>query len=667
VKGLLSHALAYALAGVIAALVILEGRSVLVRSWLHIPVVLFLAVNVAATIFAADQLLALYGAHGRMVGLGTIADGVLLYFAIVLLVRTKTDAIYVFASGLAASLLVVAYAFVQFAGRDPIAWNASGTLRPFSTLGQPTSLALYLTVVCVGAAALGILQTSLPRGVRWFLLLLSAATLAGLISTQTRSALLGLGAAAAVLVALTWLRHPSRRARMWSLGASAAAAAIFVLVVGFTPLGARLLSTVALASTSAAPADENSPQLEESADVHVAFYRIALEMLQERPVLGFGPDDFAVGLPKYRPDGGPTEVQQGLTTSAHGWATQIGSGSGVFGLIAFLAVGVGALVIALKAGFHPVAWSGAAMLAAFLGAGVTTVNAVSTDWLFWASAGLVVAATARGVSGTQSSSAPWRRQPRAMLAVSSAVFGAAFAFTAISALNASHAAHDSQQLRLADQPQAAIDAGLRATALDSLRAPYWDTLGLAYVSANRPKDAVPVFDRATSLAPYDIRYSSDLARAYVRLIQGGDATYTAKARATADLAVRTDPNNPQALATRGLVMAVTGDLPEAVGSIEKAVALDPHATATDLYVVAAQIYRASGRYDDAIAVARQAIEKHVGPAQDTVQVRIELARALAAAGQTAQAITELDAALAIAPNDPVALGLRNQFRSKITP
>ena len=673
-KGALSHALAYVLAGVIGGLLILYRRAVVAVSMLHIAVAAFLIVNIAATVFAADQILALYGAHGRMVGLATIADGVLLYFAIVLLVRTMAEMRYVMVCGLAGSLVVLAYTLLQFLGRDPIAWGLPAGFRPFSTFGQPTSLAEYLTVVCVGTAVLGLLDTSLPRLVRWLLVLLSVAMLAGMISTQTRSGLLGIGLAAVVVVVLIWFRHPSRRVRLWSLGASVAGAAALALIVSFTPLGARLLSTVSLGSTSASPADENSPQLEESADVHLGFYRIAFAMVQERPVLGFGPDNFAVGLPKYRPEGAPPEVQQGLTTSAHSWVAQVGSASGVLGLIAFAAVTLGALVVALKAGFHPVAWTGAAMVAAFVGVGLTTVNAVSTEWLFWAGVGVVGTMTARSLPdpapnpGRQHSpSAKARfRGPRIVLALSCAVVGVALALTEINALGASRAAHLAQVIRLAGQPRAAIDAGLRATELDPLRAPYWDQLGLAYVSANRLRDGAAAFARASTLAPYDIRYSSDLARAYIGLVQAGDASYAAQARDAANHAVLTDPNNPQALATRALAMAVTGELSEAVPSIEKAVALDPRAVNTDMYVVAEQVYRASGRYDEAIALARRAIAVHSGPAQDTVQIRVELARVLAAAGQPAEAVKELDAVLAIVPNDPVATQLRNQYRSKST-
>src|SRR5712691_70882 len=136
IKALLSHALAYVLAGVMLGLIVRYGRSALAWSWLHIPVLAFLAVNIAATLFAVDPLLALYGAHTRMIGLGTIADGVLLYFGIALLVRTGRELLAVAASFLAGSAAVLAYEFVQLVGKDPLSWSFDPTSRPFSTIGQ---------------------------------------------------------------------------------------------------------------------------------------------------------------------------------------------------------------------------------------------------------------------------------------------------------------------------------------------------------------------------------------------------------------------------------------------------------------------------------------------------------------------------------------------------
>src|SRR5688500_13680399 len=68
-KTLLSHGLAYALAGAIVGLLVRFGRPFLLWSPLHLPVIAFLVANIAAALVAADPVLALYGAHQRMLGL----------------------------------------------------------------------------------------------------------------------------------------------------------------------------------------------------------------------------------------------------------------------------------------------------------------------------------------------------------------------------------------------------------------------------------------------------------------------------------------------------------------------------------------------------------------------------------------------------------------------
>src|SRR5258708_40244155 len=65
IKALLSHALAYVLAGVILVLIVRYGRTLIVWSLLHGPLVAFLAANSAATLFAVDPLQAMHEAHSR--------------------------------------------------------------------------------------------------------------------------------------------------------------------------------------------------------------------------------------------------------------------------------------------------------------------------------------------------------------------------------------------------------------------------------------------------------------------------------------------------------------------------------------------------------------------------------------------------------------------------
>jgi len=333
-----------------------------------------------------------------------------------------------------------------------------------------------------------------------------------------------------------------------------------------------------------------------------------------------------------------------------------------------------ALVVIARSGFLLACWPFVAMLAAFLGAGLTTINDISTEWLFWASLGAIAVVTAR--PATQELAPPTgshRRAGRNVVRRNSVLFGAAVVCAVVglamiptgwSALDASRASKNALQLRLGGNYAQAIDSSLHATRADPGRAEYWQGLGLGYVGLQRFGEAATAFERASKIIPYDVRYLGDVARAYAVLVQRGDSTASARARDAAERAVQIDRNNPQAHLTRAVVMQVVGDLPEAQKSVERAMALDTSFTNAQLDLTATQVLNASGRTADAIATARRAIGAL--NLQDSVQIRVELARALVAAGQPAQALAELDAALAIRPNDAAALQLRAQIRAGTT-
>jgi O-antigen ligase/tetratricopeptide (TPR) repeat protein len=668
-KALFSHALAYAVAGVLLGLLIEFGRAFVVWSWIHVPVLGFLVANIIATVFAANIGFALYGAHVRMLGLGTLVDCVVLYFAIVLLVRTRNEATAVIVSGLAGSGAVLVYELVQLLGRDPGVWNVDPSVRPFSTLGQTTTLAEYLTVVATGAAALGIFVPRLRLPLRAGLLALSALLLGGVVVTQTRSALLGAIGGALVLLALMWAGHPNRRARVISVAGAAGAAAVIGLVLAATPLGARVLSTVEAPDVVAAD-DGSGARLEESAGVRLALYRIAFDMVRERPFVGYGPDNIGAGVPTYRTAHEPTGVQQSVATSAHSWLAQVAATTGVLGLAAYLAIVIIAVAVVARSRFPLASWPFLAMLAAFLGAGLTTINDIGTEWLFWACLAGIAIVTATPSMQTATSAPAVERTTRAVprprslqlgVATLCVLVGLVLVPTVWSALDASRASKHALQLRLGGQYAQAIDSSLHATGADPGRPEYWEGLGLGYVGAQRFGDAAAAFERASALVPYDVRYLGEVARAYAVLAQRGDATAGKRAREVAERGVQIDRNNPQAHLTRAIVMQVNGDLAEALKSVERALALDSSFTNAQLDLTAIQILSANGQTADAITTAHRSIGT-LNP-NDTVQIRVELARALVAAKQPAQALAELDAALAIKPNDAAALQLRAMIRA----
>jgi tetratricopeptide (TPR) repeat protein len=404
-------------------------------------------------------------------------------------------------------------------------------------------------------------------------------------------------------------------------------------------------------------AEQGAPRLEQSAGVRLDLYTAALQMVRDRPLLGYGPDNFSAAFPSYRTESEQYEVQQSLPTSAHGWLAQVFATSGLLGVGTFLAVGVLASMLTLRAGFRPVAWVALGTVAAFLGAGLTTVSDVGVDWVFWALVGAIAAVTATRIDLPRPRGTTGRR----LVAFAFVAAGFALALTMVTAYQASRLALASQQARLAGQPAQAVGSALRATQLDSGRAQYWDGLGLAYVSAQRASDAVAAFDRAAALAPYDVRYLGDLASGYLLLVQRGDSTAAKRARELGDRAIRTDPNNPLANLTRAVVMQVTGDLQEALKAADRALQLD-QSNNRDIYLTKTQILEDLGRPSDAIASARFGLTRIPDP-QNQIALRIELVRALMATSQLADALIEVDAVLAIRPGLPTAQQLKAQIQA----
>src|SRR5438552_411568 len=388
-KALVSHGLAILLGGVLVALYLREGRSFLVWSPLHVPVLAFLGANVAATLFAPYVSLAVYGTHARMLGLATVADWTTLYFGVALLVRNGREMLAIALSAVSAAVVVFAYELVQFAGRDPVRWPDNTQLM--STLGNRTTLAEYLVVVAMGGLAFAVAATGLSLRMRITSLVLSVAFLGGASTTGTRSTILGLSVGAATLVAVIWILHPSRQAKIVGLAFAVAAVVALGAALLLTPLGSRVATTFA-PTTSVSDADLIE-RLEPSAAGRVALYRIVFEMIRERPILGYGPDHLPVGVAQFRAAGDPPEILRGLATSSHSWVGYAGIGSGLVGLASFLGVVVVALRLTVKGGFRMTTVVAATSLLSLLGAGLTTVTDIGVDWIFWASVGAIAAAT----------------------------------------------------------------------------------------------------------------------------------------------------------------------------------------------------------------------------------------------------------------------------------
>ena len=637
-KALLGHALAYALAAVLIALFIRFGQAVIVRSRLHLPVLAYLAVAVLATIFAENRYLSVFGTHERMIGLATILDWAVLYFAIVCLVRSRSDAIAVGASVFGASLVMLGYEVVQVTGNDPWKWSIEGVDRAFSGTGQPNSLGQYASTLAVGAFASGVLLPRLQRVARAAMLALAGALIWGAAATDSRAPIVGLGAAAFLLVAtIWWTRRGTNGGRLAALAGVVAVgvlAALFVL----TPIGARM------AFTLQATGDENIfARVDESTAGRLALYGIGIGEVLERPLLGYGPDNFVAGIPRYRQDPAPFAIRQSMASSAHSWIVQTAATMGLLGLFALLGVFLTAAYLVIRSGFAPVPLIAAAALTAQLGTGATTIDDLSTGWITWFLLGVIGASTASPMLAAAAAPASRKGRRRATAAARESplrvgaaalvlAVGGVLMLTPLSAYSAAHSSSLSTASRLSGRTADAVRFGLSATADDPSRGPYWHALALAYVSAGRLADAADAFDRANTLSPYTALYPNDLIQIDLVLAQNGDAKAKVRGIELADAVAKRDPNNPRSHLSRAQAQFVAGNVSESAVAIRRALALDPDSKNVDLYRTATQILGAAGRYQEAVDVARRGIAV-LGPTQTLKDLRDALDRALAALGQ----------------------------------
>lgn len=644
-KALVSHALAYVLLGILAALALRFGRGLLVRSPLHVAVGGVAAVYVIATLFALDHRVAMFGAADRHLGLATLLDNVLLYVAVVILIRTRADLIWLATAFGTTTLLLLVYEVVQRFGLDPISWKAGyETARPFATLGNPGVLGQYLGTVAAGAGALLVGSWA---GVGWrtrsILVVWTVAAAAGSVLTGTRAVALGLLAATTVLGASVVLQRAPARLRP-SLGLAVALTVGGLLVL--TPIGRGVQDVI---GTGVGLTTGQLSPMEGSIAGRLDIYAVAAREVRERPVLGVGPDNFVVAYPAHRSEGMTRfHESDAPQTSPHSWILKVATDAGLMGLGAFMAMIALSATVAMKSGSPPLGLVGLAMVASFLGTGSISINDVGTEWLIWLALGIV----AVGHIDAEPQSGPERARRRgrrhggyglrrgSWTARAAVALGLLLSLTPAAGLAASHAAADARQSRAQQgeaRLQAAVQAARRAVSLDPGRPEYWHELGLAAGALGDGQEALRAFRRAAGLAPYQAVYLTNLAKAQILVGREGDANAQREALVTARAAVATDPYVAEVHYTLALALLSSGLAAEAAKASEAAEHADRAAQllpgSLQYLQLAVTTHQRAGDLSRAIERQRQ-VAALTG---NSLASRVRLAQLYVAAGESASA------------------------------
>ena len=289
------------------------------------------------TVFSLDRNFSLWGSPHRSGGFVNFAFYII-FAVLAFLILRKSDwqKIWDFAIliGIFVSIIaifqqfgLISKIFIPFESRAP------------STIGGPIFLAIYLLLLSFLALSFGIKEVKLWKKIFYFLSLLLFIFVAVFI-TQTRAVIIGYFIGFLFFI----LFYPTKKFWIFLV---LKLLALIVLLSGIygiyfvntqTELPQFIQKNKFLNGVTARLSIEVG-----LADSRISGWKVALQALKDRPILGYGPENFAIGFDKYYDPSLPgIEKMPGAVTSwwdrAHNFIFDIGMTAGVLALIIYLSL-----------------------------------------------------------------------------------------------------------------------------------------------------------------------------------------------------------------------------------------------------------------------------------------------------------------------------------------
>lgn len=513
-KLLLARALVVTLALLLLLRLAAGGRLTIRRTALDWALLAFVASAALSSAVAINRNVALFGTYARYDGLLTTLTYAALFWLAVQVVDSREEARTVLRVLLASAYAAALLAIAQVA-HDSL---TSGTfVTAYGTLGQKNVLGGFLVMVLPFAAFELIDSRSRTATVMAANVCVAVAT--ALVLTFSRSAWIA-AAAAGVIMAVFIARSGRARIAAFRFGATALiTAAVTLLVLG---------SLVQAGGYSSLRADLTS------AGDRPAVWADSIKLIESRPLLGYGPDNFGLVFPEFQ-----SERLQQPWDKAHAEVLQIAATQGVIGVAAY-----GAMLLAFVLAF----WRGrtnAAAAAVFAGwvayqaALQVNFTALASAFPYW-----VFAACAFELWGASRSSQvvaiELRLRLAPVLAVGAAAAAAAVALGVVSPYLADRALLSAVISDYAGHGSAAApDAGTAMT-LNQHESVYAVEVGNVAFERGDWRTAAAAYKDAADLGTYNPMVYRNLSLADRQLGRLDDARVAARAAYELD---RFDPAN----------------------------------------------------------------------------------------------------------------------------
>jgi len=639
-KALAGQALAVAMGACLLIALWTHGADLLPRTRFHLGVIFYLFTVMVAGGLAPDRYVALHGDVVAYEGVRFTVEMVVFYLAVVAGFRTTRDWEWLGGTSGAALSTVAVVAGAQALGLNYLNFPGGDVAsRTISTLGNSEILAVVLGTGVGACVGLGVASKE-----RRVIFIAAAGALMLVLAggtTGTRGFLLSTLAVLITAFAVRARIYGLPRPRVLAAGASVVAGAL-ALLMAFTPVGARTLSTI----SGAEPVRDR-----------VYVYQIAFESFQDRPVFGWGPGNFEAASAVH-PSLGLLQLFGPLLyyTSAHNIVVEALVATGVLGAASFVALlAVSAWRLWDGQRVQPLVAAPLLVgLAGYLAQAILSAGSVAIDWYPW----LVLGGSVALLSRAERDAKPRQVGPLAVIGPALFLMAVAIVLSAPAYL-ANDAAGVAFRATRAGKTAIALDAARQAVALDDGRPRYWDRLGQVLAAQGRNREAGDAFAQAAARAPYHAEFWNNLAITRALQAQAGDESSggSVAALAAASEGLAKAPQSPRLLYTSAYIN-------EQMNAFDNGADLAAHAIV---------LYQGDSEYDSLLARLSGKAKPDVAleatglalRAKDSTVLRLAAAQASLRSGDRATAIMHLKHILdSLDPSNAVARALLAQLTTQ---
>ncbi len=661
--------------------IIESGELSLRRTPLDVPLMILLFVMVLATSVSIDPHLSTWGQLYRYEGLVTVINYVFIYYVTVNFVRKEGDRNLLIGGILLISGLVAIYAVLQRFGIDIITWDPEvmDVTRSFATFGNPVFLGAYLTLVLPIAVVYalffpisrhsGIQITRYPeadvsyttpnleaqkaqgsrleveseepgtrlstpasvanrgqakyeapaviqRVLRIGSILLVPLLIAALVFSYTRAAWLGFLGAFVFIVLFSFgeIWRQKRIALMIIVSLI-----VFLVLFGFViakgsageerDLISRIKSIVRTSEGSVAS--------------RLVLWDTTLRMIKTRPLLGFGPDTYALAFQRYQPaDWYKIIKEEAQPDKAHNEMLQIAVTAGLLGLIVYTWL----LLTFIFKGLSTIiktSYPYRAILVGLIGGIIgyliqiqLSFSIISVAPLFWLLMGLTMSAMKTEESKSIDVRFFEAGTPKFFKAISYPIIVVLTVLLSFSAIRPFLA---DQHMRKAWANLAfnfwddAVEELEYAVKLNPGEARYFIRLGEAYLAKYRAdhepssrEKAFSALETARKMSPRNENIYFNLGGLYIEMGKTGDARYYDEAIANYKKVLELSPNDVSAHFDLGIAYANRNKQDLAIKEWEKSLSLDPKFVQS--YLVLGRAYELKEDWETAKRMYQKALE-----------------------------------------------------------